>query len=239
MPPTGGCVVAMASFRSALWSTLAPLLPAVPRDWRGFFWGLRVPDRLAVFLDYQNVHMTAHGLFEALGSPAETSLVHPLLIAERIAAKRRGECELVSVRVFRGRPNPVHHPVPTAANDAQTSAWERDSRVKVFRRALNYRGWPEHPPREKGVDVALAVDLIEGAMLGNFDVGVVFSNDTDLMPAVETAFRRTSACIEVASWTSAKPLWFPEYISQGRYLPYCHFLNQDDFQAVRDHGYYV
>jgi len=65
------------------------------------------------------------------------------------------------VRVFRGRPNPNRQPVPAAANDAQTAAWERDPRVTVQRRDLNYRGWPQLPPQEKGVDVALAVDLIE------------------------------------------------------------------------------
>ena len=198
-------------------------------------------DRFAVFLDYQNVHLTAHGLFGNLGSPVQSSLVHPLRVAERIVAKRRIPSDLVSVRVFRGRPNPEHHPTATAANDAQAAAWERDSRVRVFRRPLNYRGWPEHPPREKGVDVALAVDLIESALLGQDDAAVVFSTDTDLLPAVETAFRRTPARIEVASWVGAKPLWFPEYLAQSprKFLPYCHFLNADDFQAVLDHGYYL
>jgi hypothetical protein len=200
-----------------------------------------VAERLAVFLDYQNVHLAAHGLFGKLGAPSESSLVHPLLIAERIGAKRRAPSELVTVRVFRGRPNPEHHPVPTAANDPQAAAWERDPRIRILRRPLNYRGWPEHPPREKGVDVALAVDLIESALLGEYDVGVVFSGDTDLLPAVETAFRRTPPRIEVASWSGAKPLWFPEFLAQSppRYLPYCHFLNADDFQSVRDHAHYV
>lgn len=198
-------------------------------------------DRLAVFLDYQNVHLTAHGLFGKLGSPAQSSLVHPLLIAERISAKRRLPSEVVSVRVFRGRPNPEHHPVPTAANDAQAAAWERDARVRIRRRPLNYRGWPDQPPREKGVDVALAVDLIESALLNEYDVAVIFSGDTDLLPAVEVAFRRTQPRVEVACWVGAKPLWFPEYLAQSppKYLPYCHFLNRDDFQAVRDHAFYL
>jgi len=143
--------------------------------------------------------------------------------------------------VFRGRPNPQHHPTATAANDAQTSGWERDPRVSVTRRDLNYRGWPEHPPREKGVDVALAVDLIESALLDRFDVAVVFSADSDLLPAVEVAFRRTPRRIEIASWTGAKPLWFPEYLAATprRFLPYCHFLAETDFEDVRDRGHYV
>lgn len=85
-----------------------------------------MPERVAVFLDYQNVHLTAHSLFATYGIRPETSLVHPLRVAECITEKRRIESELVSVRVFRGRPNPEHHPVPTAANDAQSAAWQRD-----------------------------------------------------------------------------------------------------------------
>jgi len=198
-----------------------------------------VSDRVAVFIDYQNVHLTARELFAGYGVPPEQSLVHPLRIAERIILKRRRSSELVGVRVYRGRPNPEHHRRATAANDAQTAAWERDPLVRVVRRDLNYRGWPEHPPREKGVDVALAVDLVRTAMLGEYDVGVVFSGDTDLLPALETAFTHTAPNIEVASWTGAKPLWFPTAMATKRYLPYCHFLSEEDFHAVRDHTRYV
>jgi hypothetical protein len=143
--------------------------------------------------------------------------------------------------VFRGRPNPEHHARITAANDAQTAAWVRDSRVEVHRRDLNYRGWPEHPPREKGVDVSLAVNLIEGSLLGQFEVAIVFTGDTDLLPAIEVAFKRTQAQIEIAAWSGARPLWFPDGLSRRPpvRLPYCHFLGRDDFEAVRDETDYL
>jgi len=200
-----------------------------------------VTDSVAVFIDYQNAHLTAHGLFASYGTRPEVSLIHPLRVAGRIVSKRRRASELTSVRVFRGRPNPEHHPTPTAANDAQTAAWQRDRRVRVIRRDLNYRGWPEHPPREKGVDVALAINLVESAMLAEFDAAVVFTCDTDILPAVEMAFRRTEPNIEVACWIGAKPLWFPQALAQNprRYLPYCHFLNESDFDAVRDRTDYL
>ena len=121
--------------------------------------------KVAVFLDYQNVHLMAHGLFMQYGTPVQDALVHPLRVAERLVAKRRDDNELVSVR--------------------------EDPRVQVTRRDLNYRGWPDHPPREKGVDVALAIALVESAMLNEYDVVIVFSGDTDLIPAVQITFRRT------------------------------------------------
>jgi hypothetical protein len=78
--------------------------------------------RLAVFIDYQNVHLTAHGLFTDYGQPVHLSLMDPLRLSELIAAKRRMDSHVAAVKVFRGRPNPQHHPRATAANDAQTAA---------------------------------------------------------------------------------------------------------------------
>jgi len=43
-----------------------------------FFFGVHVPERLAVFIDYQNVHLTAHNLFAPYGARPEHTLVHPL-----------------------------------------------------------------------------------------------------------------------------------------------------------------
>ncbi|MFH8285515.1 NYN domain-containing protein [Streptomyces antibioticus] len=196
-------------------------------------------DRVAVFLDYQNVHLTAHGLFTNPGTPVHKALVHPLHLAERIVSKRKPASELHQVRIFRGRPNPARDPVPTAANDAQTAAWSRDSRVSVTRRDLNYRGWPDHPPREKGVDVAMAIDLVESALLKQYDVAVVFTADTDLVPAIEMAFYRTEPRVEIAAWSGQKPLWFPKELAAGRRLPWCHFLSEEDFKAVQDPTNYV
>jgi len=149
-----------------------------------------VAERVALFIDYQNMHFTALGEFCPYGTPPEDALVHPLLIAERIVQKRstKRASALEYVKVYRGRPNPAHHPSMTSANDAQKAAWERDARVTVIRRDLNYRGWPQQPPREKGIDVKLAVDLVQSSMLAEYDVAVVFSGDTDLLPALEMAF---------------------------------------------------
>jgi uncharacterized LabA/DUF88 family protein len=200
-----------------------------------------VAERVALFIDYQNMHFTALGEFCPYGTPPEDALVHPLLIAERIVQKRstKRASALEYVKVYRGRPNPAHHPSMTSANDAQKAAWERDARVTVIRRDLNYRGWPQQPPREKGIDVKLAVDLVQSSMLAEYDVAVVFSGDTDLLPALEMAFHYTAPMTEIACWTGAKPLWFPDQLRVKRYLPYCHFLNAADFQACRDTARYT
>lgn len=116
-------------------------------------------------------------------TPRHETLIHPLALAERLIAQRPRPGRLAMVRVFRGRPNPNRHPVPAAANDAQTARWERDPRVTVIR--------PRHPPH-----------------------------------------------VEIARWRGARPLWFPDGLAARppRYLPYCHFLDKDDFEASLDPG---
>lgn len=43
-------------------------------------------DRLALFIDYQNVHFGARDLFMPYGEPAEKSLVHPGRLADLLPA---------------------------------------------------------------------------------------------------------------------------------------------------------
>jgi len=51
---------------------------------------------------------------------------------------------------------------------------------------------------EKGVDVQIAVDMAVGAVKNKFDVCYLFSSDTDLLPAIETAKQAGKQIIYVA-----------------------------------------
>ncbi len=56
----------------------------------------------------------------------------------------------------------------------------------MLARSLRYpRNWPNERPQEKGIDVQLAVDLVRGYVAQEFDIGIVASTDTDLLPAIE------------------------------------------------------
>jgi hypothetical protein len=48
-----------------------------------------MPERLAVFSDYQNVRLVAHELYRPPGTPVHDSVVDPVRVAELIAAKRK------------------------------------------------------------------------------------------------------------------------------------------------------
>jgi hypothetical protein len=188
-----------------------------------------VDERVAVFIDYQNVHLVGHGLFGG-GQELFRCVPNPARLADLIVSRRRRPSVVTAVRVYRGRPDPNHQPVVTASNDAQASHWTRDRRVHVVRRQLNYRAWPGQPPQEKGIDVAIAVDMIHLAFRKQYDAMVLFSSDTDLLPALESIVQLRLGHVEVACWAGFKPLRFPGNPPR----PWCHSLSEADWQAVTE-----
>lgn len=149
-------------------------------------------EKIAVFFDYQNVHLTGHSLFGG-GCELYRCVPDPVRLADLIAGRRKRASSATMIRVYRGRPDPNHQRLPAAANDAQASQWSRDPRVQMIRRQLNYRDWPTRPPREKGIDVALAVDLMHLAFGKEYDAlgRVLKPISYDAPPA---GARRTLVC---------------------------------------------
>lgn len=115
----------------------------------------------------------------------------------------------------------------------QCAAWERAGCI-VIPRTLRYPfAWPQRPAEEKGIDVALAIDFVMGAVDGAYDIGVIFSTDTDLRPALEIVAARFAGTRrpEVAAWRSPSA---NRWLSiPGRRI-WCHFLDQTDYSAVHD-----
>lgn len=68
-------------------------------------------------------------------------------------------------------------------------------------RPLRYPYDENEPPQEKGVDVNVALGVVEHVLTQRCDVAVLMSNDTDLLPAIETVARISSPYnVETASW---------------------------------------
>lgn len=183
-----------------------------------------------VFLDYQNIFLTAHEQFQPRQVSARTSHLDPLRLGHLLVERRDGNATLTGVRVYRGLPVFDRQPDAAAANDRQTSAWSRSPLVTTVRRPLRYpRGWPNVRSQEKGVDVALAIDYVRLALEGAYDVGILVSRDTDLVPALETVIELNLAHVEVATWVGCSRLRLP---ASNR--PWCHYLSAADFQSVLD-----
>ena len=63
---------------------------------------------------------------------------------------------------------------------------------------------------------ALAIGVVGAAMNGEFDVVVLFSNDTDQLPTLELDFHKLWPQVEIGCWATAKPLWFQKACEPGR-----------------------
>jgi len=193
--------------------------------------------RVVVFLDHQNVYHRAREAFCARGAPAREGQVD-LLALGRLLASRVAGGSLAGVRAYRGRPSRRLDARSYAAFRRQT--WAQVERgvglVTVIARDLRYPpDWPTWPAQEKGIDVALAVDVVMMAARREFDVGVLFSSDTDLVPALEAVIAlrpgRPPAC-EVAAW--AAPGMRPRTLSVSGVRLRRHLLAEPDFRAVTD-----
>ncbi|MHC1559890.1 NYN domain-containing protein [Actinomycetospora sp. C-140] len=188
------------------------------------------PDRVVVFMDYQNMHGWARRQFQPVNAHPAAGHVDPLRLARLLVGRRKRPSSLSGVRVYRGRPLPVHQAKAAAANDRQTAEWERSNLVTVVRRPLLYPcDWPTTPASEKGIDVTLALDLVTMGLDGGYDAAILFSSDTDLLPAIETVVQRKLGHVEIASWTGANRIRFAS--SQ---LPWCHYVSEAEYRSIED-----
>ncbi|MFL6126019.1 NYN domain-containing protein [Actinophytocola sp.] len=220
-----------------------PLLPAVLRDWRGFFVGVGMSGpQLCVVIDYQNIHLTAHDTFAPDGTPVYHCLVHPLKFAESVVQvraqrqrdDRQKQAELASVHVFRGQPSNHREPFLYGITQRQRSEWTRDRRVEVVYRTLRYPWkWPAEKAEEKGIDVLVALSVVRLAASGQYDVIVLASHDTDLEPALELVVDNGHSKIETAGWEGNRILR-----PHGRRLWHT-ALNGADFVRSRDRQNYA
>jgi len=183
--------------------------------------------RTSIIIDYQNVHLTGHGLFASTKHlPLYETLVDPLLFAQKLLLTRNNRqgpgmahAVLRRVLVYRGEPSSEHNPAGYARNQAQKSQWERDRRVQVTLRPLKYEyeraadGRPatdasgrkivKGKPREKGVDVLCALAAVREAQEPATDVVILASSDSDLAPALDEVRRLGTAKVETFCWYDA------------------------------------
>ena len=149
-------------------------------------------DRVILFIDAQNVYRGARETFCERHAPSRDGQINPLRVGELICSRPPPGHERVlhEVRVYTGRPDSTRQPHAYAAHMRQCAAWERAG-VTVIPRSLRYPpNYPEARAEEKGIDVALSIDFAMGAIDGAYDVGVIFSTDTDLRPALEVVAGR-------------------------------------------------
>ena len=194
--------------------------------------------RTAVFIDYQNVYHAARRAFHSLDDPASFGQIAPRKLTELLCRKElRGEAtteaQLEQVRVYRGMPRAGDRNYSPARR--QVAAWQADQVIVVTRPLQG----PRNAPREKGIDISLALDFYEAARSDRFDLGILFSVDSDFEPLIEKlrrSDRRFSMAVETAAWWAP-----PRQVLQlgGRSGIPCHLLTESEYALVRDRRNYM
>ncbi len=192
--------------------------------------------RVVVFIDAQNLYEGLRARFCASPLHYTDGQFDPMALAELLVSRGPSSesWTLAEVRAYVGRPSAVLQPKTAAAHARQTRAWQAAG-VTVRARDLQYIDWPTRPPRQKGVDVELATDVFRLAG-GAYDIGIVASFDTDLIPAIEAVYAArgtadTPRICVVGFAASSKRLRLPD--ARGPRL-YCFYLNEADYLTLRD-----
>jgi uncharacterized LabA/DUF88 family protein len=191
---------------------------------------------VAVFIDYQNLYRRARDCFFPLSSAHYEGQVSPRAVGDeivhRVAARNPG-ASLAFVRVYRGLPDGGRDAKGHAACAKQVAAWSAQALVHPVTRPLRYpNNYPTEKPKEKGIDVQIALDFVLLALDKKFDLGVLFSADTDLRPAIEEVRARTSVKVDVAAWQP--PTGYGSRLTISGAKIWCHFFDQKAYAKVAD-----
>jgi len=191
--------------------------------------------RVALYLDSQNMYKGARRAFFPAPAPYTKGQYDPLKLGNLLCDRGPSGQERVlsDVRIYTGRPDPGKDPKGNSANLRQCHAW-KTSGVEVIARSLRYpRNWPKEKEGEKGIDVRLAIDFVAGAIDDNYDIGIIASTDTDLVPALDFVVDRFMGTkwVEVVTWKGSGHA--PRLNSKIQNI-WCHYCNWQDFQSVED-----
>lgn len=197
--------------------------------------------RVAVFIDYQNSYRGAREAIDQTDAIAQVGQVYPRRLGILLSDRGRTmdpDRELEYVRVFRGEPSKDHSRIGQAACQRQVRFWNAQAAVTAVTRPLKYYstgvdpgGRPIWEPREKGIDVLIAIHMVMGAQQDEYDTAVLVSADTDLIPAIEAVLDLGKRC-EVASW-QGRTHRRSRLSVPGRNV-WCHWLSDRDYDLVED-----
>lgn len=193
------------------------------------------PKDCILFIDAQNVYKSAREAFFLPTDPHMYGQIDPLKLSSVICSKSMSVMtkNIIDTRVYTGRPDATKDPRTYAAHMKQCAAWQSLG-VNLIHRVLRYpRNWPTEKPKEKGIDVALALDIVTMAVDKIYNIGIVASTDTDLKPAIEYVYKRFGGnpAIEVMAWYSNTKR---NRLSISGTKIWCHYLTIADYNACAD-----
>ena len=139
--------------------------------------------RIIVFIDGQNLYHLAK---DAWGSGASSQYSWPSYDVEKLAhalVNATSGRTLSEIRFYTGVPNPRMGIKQAFWHDF----WSSKTRLLLNQGTYVYRGRVNVGGQEKGVDVSLAIDLIQATYESRYEAAIIVSQDSDFGPAVRLA----------------------------------------------------
>ena len=188
--------------------------------------------KVAVMFDYWNAHKGAKQAircWEADGWRAvcpRDGHFNPVLLAQRIVARSPGQ-RLARVGIYRGIPDQRRDPAGHAQAMRQFQRWLATAQRMGTKCVPGVQQLGYHQngqPYEKGIDARAAAEVVLARAEHGLDVVVLFSGDSDLLPALAGAYRLGAVC-ETAAWSRGDRRLGPKsFISQR------HMLGPHDYE---------
>lgn len=160
--------------------------------------------RTIVFVDGQNLYHLAKSAWGQGDRDARAPYTWPsydvLKLADALTDRLAGRL-LSEIRFYTGVPEPVGD-----SGVFWHTFWSNKLREMRNRGVYVYTGLVKRGGQEKGVDVSLALDLVEATHQGRYEVAVIVSQDADFGPAVQVAKRIARDQGRQLTFESAFPL---------------------------------
>ncbi len=141
-----------------------------------------MPQRVVVFFDGQNLYHLAKEAFGSIDTgPVQYS--YPSYDVERLAnslVNAKPDRTLAQIRFYTGVPDPL-------VDRFWHTFWTNKLRHLMNKGVYVYKGRLNASNQEKGVDVSIAIDLINLTYRNDYDVAILVSQDWDFGPAVSLA----------------------------------------------------
>ena len=140
--------------------------------------------RTIVSIDGQNLfHLARNAWAQTTGATRYTWPSYDVRkLSEGLTAMVPGRT-LAEIRFYTGIPNPN---APPAGNKFWHGFWTKKLRALTNQGIIVYKGRINHG-QEKGVDVKLALDVVQLTHENRYDCGIVVSQDWDFGPAISLA----------------------------------------------------
>ena len=155
-----------------------------------------------IFIDGQNLYHLAKDAWLSGVTYPTPPYAWPSYDVEKLAnalVTRQPGRTLTEIRFYTGVPNRSEHPY-------WHEFWLNKLRYLARRGIYVYQGKVNRGGQEKGVDVSLALDLVQATHERRYDVAIIVSQDSDFSPAVSLAKQIAASQNRTLTFESAFPV---------------------------------